>query len=130
MRERRYQEKVNEFCQGILIHRSMPNIRFRQALISFDICKYCNLKDSAYTHQSLKAFNSLEAYKMSENGWLQSLNCKNFTTGSSVVMSKVSKNSIHILNDRTVDKTVSLIYYLGQTFTTFSAETATMLDFT
>lgn len=88
---KRYKQKVKDFCNGLdpytLKSEKDPlprNVGY------FDIFNYCINKDSAYTHQSFKAYKSLEAYKMFENGWVQSVMCKKLDNGSSISVCKVS----------------------------------------
>ena len=86
----RYNNKTEKFCAGIdpfdLKCEKSPlprNVGY------FDVCNYLINKDSSYTSESFKAYKSLEAYKFFENGWVQSVECKQIRTGY-IVVAKVS----------------------------------------
>lgn len=87
----RYKQKVNDYCEGIdpcgMKSEKTPLPRNVGYL---DVYNYCIIgKDSAYTHESFKAYKSLEAFQNFEQGWVQSFECKKITTGF-VVVAKVS----------------------------------------
>lgn len=82
----RYNEKVKKYCSGIDPYQLTEcNDPIPRNLHYFDICNYCIDKDSAYTHASLRAFKTLESYKLYESGWIQTLQCKKISNGSIVV---------------------------------------------
>lgn len=94
----RYSQKINDYCGGIdpysLKSAKDPlpcNVHY------FDVCNYCIDKDSSYTQQSFKAYKSLEAFKLYESGWVQSVLCQKISTGS-ILLARV----IHLLEWKTI----------------------------
>lgn len=80
----RYNEKVNKFCGDIDPYTLTPATAkdpLPCTVHYFDICNYCIGKDSSYTHEAFKAYKSLEAFKLYESGWIQSILCKSISTG-------------------------------------------------
>lgn len=91
---KRYKQKVDEFCDKFDPYQMKnENDSLPRNVGYFDVYNYCILKDSSYTHQAFKAYKSLEVYKMFENGWVQSIICKNISNGS-ILLSKVSVVSV------------------------------------
>lgn len=85
----RYNQKVKDYCGGIDPYnlKSEKNPLPRNVGY-FDVYNYCIGKDSAYTHESFKAYKLLQALQYFENGWVQSVDCKQIT--SFIVVAKVS----------------------------------------
>lgn len=86
----RYNQKVKDYCEG----NDPYGLKFEKTPLPrnvayFDVCNYCIGKDSAYTHQSFRAYKSLQAFQHFENGWVQSVECKQISTGF-IVVAKVS----------------------------------------
>lgn len=79
----RYLQKIKDFCGGIDPYTlKSPKDPLPCNVHYFDVCNYCIEKDSSYTQQSFKAYKSLEAFKLYESGWVQSVVCQNISTGS------------------------------------------------
>lgn len=82
----RYTQKVQQYCAGSDPYKlAESNDPLPRNLHYFDIQNYCIEKDSSYTHESFRSFKTLEAFKLYESGWVQSIICKAITTGSIIV---------------------------------------------
>lgn len=89
----RYTQKVQQHCCGIDPYKiTICNDPLPRNVHYFDIYNYCIEKDSSYTHESFKAYKSLEAFKMYESGWVQSIMFKKITTGSFCVARVTSEH--------------------------------------
>lgn len=90
--EKRYQQKVRDFCGGLdpyCVDCKVSTDPLPRDVGYFDVCNFCIDRDSAYTKESLKAYKTLESYLFFESGWIQSVWCKNVSSGS-IVIGKVS----------------------------------------
>lgn len=79
----RYADKIKQHCCGIdpynLVGDQDPlpcNVQ------NYDIQNYCIGKHSTYTKETFRAYKTLEAYKLYESGWVQSIISKNVATGN------------------------------------------------
>lgn len=83
--QRRYLQKITHYCDGVDPFL-LPVSAFTTSVLPknvqyFDIFNYCINKSSAYTLEAFRAYKTLEAYKMFENGFVQKIASKEVSVG-------------------------------------------------
>ncbi|KAJ6647934.1 hypothetical protein Bhyg_03159 [Pseudolycoriella hygida] len=85
----RYNQKAKDYCGGFDPYNMKSEKKPLPRNVGyFDVYNYCIGKDSAFTHDSFRAYKSLQTFQYFENGWVQSIDCKKITTGF-IIVSKV-----------------------------------------
>lgn len=83
------------FCDGVdpfnIPQQQLEANNLPKNVQYFDILEYCLNKASPYTREAFRAYKSLDAYKLFENGWVQELKSKKLKEGKYLVLSRVKQ---------------------------------------